>query len=53
MMEDIRLTPEEIRRLYKGNLTDEEVEQLRDFLALYATIVYEAAIKENNPEYQK
>lgn len=41
MEEDIRLSPEEIRRLVKQDLTDEQVEQLRDFLALYAVITYE------------
>ena len=45
-MEDIRLSTEEIRNLYKGDLTDEQVEQLKDFLALYAVIVYEAASKQ-------
>ena len=41
MEEDIRLSPEEIRRLVKQDLTDEQVEQLREFLALYAVITYE------------
>jgi len=45
-MEDIRLTTEEIRKLYKGDLTVEQIEQLRDFLALYSVIIYEAAQKE-------
>ena len=41
-MEDIRLTPEEVRQCVKQDLTDEQVEMLRDFLALYAEIVYDA-----------
>ena len=41
-MEDIRLTPEEVRHYVKQDLTDEQVETLRDFLALYAEIVYDA-----------
>lgn len=52
-MKDIRLAPEEIRRLYKGDLTDEQVEQLREFLAFYAISVYDALEKQDNSNYQK
>ena len=41
-MKDIRLTPEQVRQYVKQDLTDEQVEMLRDFLALYAEIVYDA-----------
>ena len=41
-MEDIRLTPEEVRQYVKQDLTDEQVEMLRDFLVLYADIAYDA-----------
>jgi len=44
-MEDIRLAPEEVRHYVKQDLTDEQVEMLRDFLALYAVIVYEDLAK--------
>ena len=42
VMENIKLTPEEVRQYVKQDLTDEQVEMLRDFLALYAEIVYDA-----------
>ena len=44
-MEDIRLTPEEVRQYVKQDLTDEQAEMLRDFLAQYAVIVYEGFTK--------
>ena len=40
-MEDIRLSPEEVRQCVKQDLTDEQVEMLRDFLALYTEVVYD------------
>jgi len=40
-MEDISLTAEEVRGSIDKDLTDEQVETIRDFLALSAVITYE------------
>ncbi len=46
--EEGRLTAEEIRQLVEGgeNLTDEQVETIKDFIALAAVIAYEGLKKE-------
>ena len=53
---DIRLTTEEVKQLYEGDqeLTDEQIETIKDFMALAAVIAYEGLTKKtlvlNNPE---
>ena len=46
--EEGRLTTEEVRQSVEGgeNLTDEQVETIKDFVSLVAVITYEALKKE-------
>lgn len=48
MEDEYRLTTEEVRQNYDGDqeLTDEQVEIIKDFIQLAAVITYEGALKE-------
>lgn len=49
ILEDGRLTNEEIKSCYGGKeiLTEEQMETIRDFMALAAVIAYEGLLQEN------
>lgn len=44
-VDDIRLTTDEIKKYCKFNLTDEQIEVVKDFMALAAVITYEGLKK--------
>ena len=52
MEDEYRLTTEEVRQNYDGDqeLTDEQVEMIKDFVQLAAVITYEGALKEKAHE---
>ncbi len=45
--EDGRLTSEEILSCYEGTLNEEQIEIIKDFMALAAVITYEGLVQQN------
>jgi hypothetical protein len=45
-LNNLKLTQDEIRRIVGYNITDEQVEEIADFLSLFAIITYNNLVKD-------
>ena len=50
MVEDYRLTDDEINSCFNGTLTKEQREIIKDFMALATVIAYEGLVQKNKEQ---